>query len=278
VGLGRVEGLGPANVEAILIARRRGPFVGLSDCLGRTGLGRNEARSLVLCGAFDWTVRTRPTLMMELNLFYALGSWRHSPDVMLLPTGPTIPNVPGDYSPRQKYLQERHILGLSVGEHILAFYRGLSRGVGILPACGVGVSPENRGQAPFSQRQPGFAKLRPGKQRENGASPHFSPPLDADSRDLPRCVGRTIRIAGMLEAYRATPTQKGETMLFLTLDDEYGVFEVTLFPPQARALGTDLSRYGPYIVTGKVEKQYGVVSVTADRVELVSCEESADTP
>ena len=52
----------------------------LSDFLLRVGIGEEESRSLVLCGAFDWTGRTRPTLMMELNLFGKIGPRRGERD------------------------------------------------------------------------------------------------------------------------------------------------------------------------------------------------------
>ena len=289
VGLGQVDGLGQANVQAILDARRRGPFAGLSDCLARTSLGRNEARALVLCGAFGWTARARPTLMMELNLFYALGVWRHSDAPMLLTAGPTIPNVPGDYPQAQKYLQERQILGLSVGEHILAFHRRTNPS----PFTGEG-GPKGRARVPSAS---GKAFIMRGKSGVVAAALHSDAqasgavtdgrmgrlahqpswgqsPKDGDSplvtsRDLPRSVGRIVRIAGMLEAQRTAATQKGDAMMFLTMDDEYGVFEVTLFPDICRAFGGSLGRYGPYVITGKVEEQYGAVTVTAQRVELI---------
>jgi DNA-directed DNA polymerase III PolC len=42
IALNRIRGLGPASVEAILAARRDRPFDGLTDCLARTRLGREE--------------------------------------------------------------------------------------------------------------------------------------------------------------------------------------------------------------------------------------------
>ena len=62
VGLSRVGGLGPVSVARVLEAREDGQFVDLSDFLSRSGLGEAETQSLVLCGAFDWTGRNRPTL------------------------------------------------------------------------------------------------------------------------------------------------------------------------------------------------------------------------
>jgi len=224
VGLGRVAGLGPAAVGAILDARRRGPFESLTDCLSRTGLGRDEARALVLCGAFDGFGRSRPGLMMELNLFFTHPSPRPpgAGSGRLLHSACALPDPPGDYSPRKKYFDEWSLLGLSVGEHIMSLYRA------------------------------GLAGL-----------------VDADSRDLPARIGQEVRIAGVLEARRATPTRNGGTMMFLTLEDEFGLFEATVFPDAAAGIGSALERYGPYRITGRVEQQYGSIGINARRVERV---------
>ncbi len=224
VGLARVAGLGPAAVGAILEARDRGPFEGLSDCLVRTGLGRDEARALVLCGAFDAFGRSRPGLMMELNLFFTHPSpQRPGPGQGRLLHSPcALPDPPGDYSPQKKYLDEWSLLGLSVGEHIMSLYR------------------------------PSLVGL-----------------VDADSRELPGRIGRELRIAGVLEARRSAPTRKGGTMMFLTLDDEFGLFEATVFPDAVAGIRSALDRYGPYRITGRVEEQYGSITINARRVELL---------
>jgi DNA polymerase-3 subunit alpha/error-prone DNA polymerase len=239
VGLRCVKGLGPAGVGGILEARGKRPFEGLSDFLCRAGTAAEEARALVLCGAFDWTGRTRPALMMELNLLTALragrearrGGWRDSSPA-LLAARPVIPDPPGDYSPTRKYLDQRRILGISTGPHLMATLR---------PAL-------------------------------NGST-------DADSRQLPQRIGRRVRIAGLPEAVRTTPTQSGQTMMFLTLDDEFGLFEATVFPDLCRRIrGLQAAtnggleplrppnRYRPYIITGKVRDQYGAITITAEDI------------
>ena len=229
VGLGRIAGLGPVSVRAILEARNRRPFAGLGDCLRRTRLGYEEGRSLVLCGALDASGWTRPALMMELNLCLARRAGRAERGDLLLPSGLSVPDCAGDYPPHRKYADERRILGFSVREHIMEIYR------------------------------PGLAGL-----------------VDTDSRQLEGRVGRRIRIAGVLEANRTTRTQKGGTMRFLTMEDELGLFEVTVFPG-ARVAGS-FNRYGPYLVRGKVEEQYDAITVTADTVELVEARQPVDSP
>ena len=230
-GLAWVGGLGPVSVETVLDARKAGgPFDSLSDFLRRTRLGREEARSLILCGAFDFTGRARPALMMELDL--VLSAHRRVPGGpgALLSAEPTVPECAGDYSHRRKYTDERKILGFSVREHIVALFRPRLEGL-----------------------------------------------TDADSRHLPHRVGRRIRIAGVLEAHRTTQTQRGQTMRFLTLDDEYGLFEATVFPSVSRGLRISLAQYGPYIIEGKVENQYDTLTLTADRLTLPAAREHKPT-
>ncbi len=219
VGLGRVGGLGPAGVEAILAARRERPYDSLTDFLSRTALGRDEARTLIQCGAMDALGPNRPTLMMELNLFLSMRPHRRPDQPALLAARPTVPVLPDDYSPTRRYVEQRRALQISVGPHVMGLHR-----------------PRLAGQS------------------------------DADSRDLPDRVGRKVRIAGVLEAQRAARTQAGQTMLFLTLDDEYGLFEATVFPGVYSAVGV-LDRYGPYLISGWVQEQYGSVTVTAETVE-----------
>ena len=207
IGLNRLHGLGPAGIEAILDARRRRPFQGLTDLLARARLGRDEARALIQCGALDATGRNRPALMMELNLFFSLRPHRPAKQEALLTIGPTIPACLPDYSPARKYAEERKVLGVSTGEHIMALYR-------------------------------------PGLVRQ----------VDTLSRELPARIDRDVRIAGVLEAQRTARTQTGRTMMFLTLEDEQGLFEATVFPRKYAAVGL-LDRYGPYVVAGKVQEQ-----------------------
>jgi DNA-directed DNA polymerase III PolC len=91
------------------------------------------------------------------------------------------------------------------------------------------------------------------------------PPGLLTSRDVPAQLGRRVRLAGLVATARQTPTADGRTMQFVTLEDEEGLIEVTLFPgtcPPVAYLGL-----GPYVVTGIVEEQYGVLTVTAQRFE-----------
>jgi DNA polymerase III alpha subunit len=249
VGLNRIAGLGPAHIESLLRAREHGPFAGLSDCLARTDLRREQARAMILCGAFDFTARPRPALMLELELFLSTRMGRIWQGQSLLAIGANMPVVPGDYEPLQKYMQERQILGLCTGQHIMEIYR--ESGIGFRD------SGRNGEEGNHETRFP-----KPESRNPNPDSRSF-----IDSRSIAGAVGKRIRIAGVLEAQRSAVTVRGRTMLFLTLDDEFGLFEVTVFPDQARTC--EIGGYGPYLVTGTVEDQYGAVTIRAQSVEMI---------
>jgi DNA polymerase III alpha subunit len=92
----------------------------------------------------------------------------------------------------------------------------------------------------------------------------FRPPLPNDlltSRELPDHVGRLVRLAGVVATARHAPMKDGRSVQFVTLEDEWGLIETTLFdgtcPPVAYLT------LGPYLVTGVVDEQYGVLTVTA---------------
>jgi DNA polymerase III alpha subunit len=98
----------------------------------------------------------------------------------------------------------------------------------------------------------------------------FRPGLPGDlitSRELPDHSGRLVRVAGVVATARHTPTADGRTMQFVTLEDEWGLIEVTLFP--GTCLPVAYLTLGPYLVTGVVEEQYGVLTVTARRFERI---------
>ena len=232
VGLSRIRGLGPALVKRLRRAGSDKPFHDLADCWRRARPGSEELRALVLAGAFDFLRRNRPTLMFELNAMLTAAPRDLAPDDLLLDLGPSLPVAPRDYSCERKYFEERRVLGFSVRQHIMALFR-----------------------------------------------PQLRREVDADSRALPGRVGRRIRFAGVQEAQRTAKTKTGGYVTFLTIEDEYGLVEVNVFPAGARGRSRGAAQdqkegsrmqtfesYGPYIVIGKVEDQYGSLSVTAEDV------------
>jgi len=88
------------------------------------------------------------------------------------------------------------------------------------------------------------------------------------SCDLPNHIGQPVRVAGVVATARHTLTAKGRPMQFVTLEDEWGLIEVTLFAGTC-ALAPYLT-LGPYLVEGSVEEHYGVLTVNAGSFERVT--------
>ena len=94
------------------------------------------------------------------------------------------------------------------------------------------------------------------------------PRFPHDSRSLK--PGRRVRLAGIMATARITVTQREEAMEFLTLEDEHGLFEVTLFPDVFRRHRRLTGTMGPYGVDGGVESQYDAVTIAARRISTLA--------
>jgi DNA polymerase III alpha subunit len=87
------------------------------------------------------------------------------------------------------------------------------------------------------------------------------------SRDLAANLNKRVQLSGLVATARHTPTSDGRDMQFITLEDEWGLIEVTLFPGTCQPVA--YLTLGPYTVTGRVEEQYGVLTLTAEKFDRV---------
>ena len=62
-------------------------------------------------------------------------------------------------------------------------------------------------------------------------------------------------------------TKKGEMMQILTIEDEEGLLESTLFPATYQAFGSRLRTVGPYVVEGRIEEDHRAINLNVSRVE-----------
>jgi DNA-directed DNA polymerase III PolC len=92
------------------------------------------------------------------------------------------------------------------------------------------------------------------------------------STELLQHVGRHVLAAGMLTAAKPVHTISDEPMEFATFDDGDGLIEAVLFPRIYREHGHVLFDQGPFIFRGKVEEEFGAVTLSVthlDRLERV---------
>jgi len=85
--------------------------------------------------------------------------------------------------------------------------------------------------------------------------------------NLPHFIGRRVRLAGWLITGKVVATKKGEPMEFLTFEDETGIVETTFFPQAYRRFCHMIDRQRPYLLTGKVEEDWGALTLTVEKAE-----------
>ncbi len=85
--------------------------------------------------------------------------------------------------------------------------------------------------------------------------------------DLKRYTGKAIRLAGWLLSGKLVSTKTGEVMEFLTFEDETGVVETIFFPRVYRRYAAVLSSGNAYMLQGKVEEEYGAVTLIVNGVQ-----------
>jgi DNA polymerase III alpha subunit len=89
------------------------------------------------------------------------------------------------------------------------------------------------------------------------------------STELHRYVGRHVLAAGMLTTAKPVHAKTEEPMEFATFDDGHGLIETVLFPHIFRERGHVLFDQGPFIFRGKVEEEFGAVTLTITQLDRV---------
>jgi DNA polymerase-3 subunit alpha/error-prone DNA polymerase len=84
--------------------------------------------------------------------------------------------------------------------------------------------------------------------------------------DLPARLGRRVRFAGWLVTGKVVHTKRGEPMEFLTFEDETGIVETTFFPAVYHRFCHMLDWGRPYLLTGRVEQDWGAATLTVAQV------------
>jgi len=78
-----------------------------------------------------------------------------------------------------------------------------------------------------------------------------------------------VRIAGRPISRKRIATGKSGAVMFLSLDDLTGAFEVVIFPGCYRRYAALALGQGPFIITGRVAGEYGVFTVICEKIELL---------
>ena len=85
-------------------------------------------------------------------------------------------------------------------------------------------------------------------------------------RRSPRPAGALVRAAGLVVRPHRPPTKSGRTVVFLSLEDETGLTDVTVFESEYQKYGAAIFGSAALLVEGTVCDRGGAVSITAKRI------------
>jgi DNA-directed DNA polymerase III PolC len=234
VGLMQVKGLRLETIMAIVRTQEEnGAFRSLEDFLRRVPIERDEIAALIKCGAFDEVgnevrAMTRPEMLWRWNLLQG------------------------------KKQRERHRAGFAGSpppSAPLRARRTTDSLFGGTPDEEASEALEGLPAAEYTQEQ----KLRYEREiLEVCVSGH---PLDFLSRngavwsdELEKLRGKRVTLCGWVVTYRHVGTKNYRNMMFVTLEDQRGVYEAVLFPEAYEKYGGVVFETRALRVTGRVEQ------------------------
>jgi len=242
VGLMQIKDLRVETITAIQRAREEaGPFRSIEDFLRRVPVERDEIEALIKCGAFDEVSdkgrrMTRPEMLWRWNLLQA-ASKNAQPGVFRLRksnSGAEEPLRPGP--------------AVIPPDRAETLFAEADAQDAVDAALVEMQTPE------YTLEQ----KLRYEREiLEVCVSGH---PLDFLPRDgevwsdeLPGLRGKRVTLCGWVVTYRHVGTKNYRNMMFVTLEDQRGVYEVVLFPGAYDRYGGLVFETRAMRVTGRVE-------------------------
>ena len=222
VGLMQVKGLRIETITAIPRAREEGgAFRSLEDFLRRVPVESDEIESLIKCGAFDdmgdgACRMTRPELLWRWSLLQVEKNVQAKTAV---PSGVGQAFLPVVFLDEEKSGQTRMSVPQYTLEQKLRFERE------ILEVC---VSGHPLDFLPRSG--------------------------EVWSDELPGLRGKRVTLCGWVVTYRHVGTKNYRNMMFVTLEDQRGIYEVVLFPNVYDRYGGLVFETRTMRVTGRVEQ------------------------
>ncbi len=229
VSLSQVRGISQASVESILEARKQGPFVSLLDFCRRTIVPRDSVENLILCGAFERLHPNRRQLFWDLPSVLRAAKVEEGP--LFQPGGRPAPAMEKRPAERRAVLED-----FSDFEK----FRLECEVLGLNVSCHVMSYYRERLSRAGVLSSAGLRRAR---------------------------TGEIVTVAGVVLRPHRPPTKSGRTVVFLSLEDELGHSDVTVFEDVYQQFGSFLFGCPALIIRGRVDRRGGgQVSVIAERV------------
>jgi error-prone DNA polymerase len=78
-----------------------------------------------------------------------------------------------------------------------------------------------------------------------------------------------VRVVGWYVTGKTVQTRKGEPMEFLSFEDTTALYETTFFPRVYARFCHMMTRVRPYVLTGRVEEDFGALSLNVSDVRFL---------
>lgn len=242
-GLAAVKNVGEGAVDAILEVRNaEGPFTSLCDFCARADLRRVNRRvleNLIKSGAFDSVDQNRAKLFngLDIALDYGQRVQREAADSQISLFGGA----------------EHRAINIPDLEHMPEWDENLR------------LSQEKEALGFYLTGHPLNAYLNTIRQFITANSAGLKEMAEDDG-----LKGVGVCVAGLIKVIKNIKTRRGDNMAVITLEDAYGVFEVTIFPKCYDTCSHLLTPGLPILIKGKAEIDEMNVKIIADEAVSVN--------
>jgi error-prone DNA polymerase len=89
------------------------------------------------------------------------------------------------------------------------------------------------------------------------------------ARDLHAHVGKRVTTIGWMITGKTVHTKDGDPMKFVSFEDTTGLYEAVLFPKVYNRYCHMLNDLRPYILKGKVEEDFGAITMTVEWIGVL---------
>jgi error-prone DNA polymerase len=254
VGLCQVRGLSEGGRDALVAERRKnGPFTGFEDLMERVGLKPAEIEALIRCGALDGLGEgTRPELMWRALV------WQKSD--RRAGTGGS-GDGGGRFRTAARPARPAPAVALTLPLD-LPLAEGLPAAPQYDEATILAYEAETLGYLVSAH------PLELYQEAISAAAERKGPPM-IEGRELEAHVGKWVRLVGWMVTAKPIHTVNDEVMEFISFEDTTALYEVTVFPRPYRRYASQLMTRGPFLLTGTVEEEWGAITVTLERLQVL---------
>jgi error-prone DNA polymerase len=254
LGLALVKGIGDEHAERLDTELARGPYHSLADVVDRTGLPEEVIERLVRAGALDSLGRPRRELLWQLR------------EVMGATRGRVVGRTAGPAGVRTAGRTSSLVGGRTGGRRSAAAGRPMDLRLPPTPA------PELPALTERERLGDSYAVLSLDARRQ--VISLFRPALDrlgaVTNASLADRGPGPVRLGGLVVTRQHPMTARGT--VFLALEDETGMVNVTLWPDAWARLRGVVRRHALLYVEGTLQREANVVNVVARDIRSLPLE------